>query len=290
MLTLVDSGFSDLLELPGPNLFPNPPQVPPRNVRLSPKVGLTRRGHYSRSQNPEWFVRTGTEARKPSGWSVWSGPHTQGVFDFMNKVLVALLLLRSLVNVEAQGTVNFSNLSTARITAADRLVRFDPVTVGTSVPNPFGTNNAPVVGTNFVAQLFYGASTASESSLVPVSSAPATFRSSTSPNPGTWFGGQRTLGGFGGGDLETMNLQVRVWDITYASSWDEYLSHPQGLAGKSSVFSYTIIGTAPFATDMQNFEGFSISIPEPLPLWLIAAILVLSIRRRTQASQPKSPG
>jgi hypothetical protein len=203
------------------------------------------------------------------------------ITKIMKHLGLAALLMASLVKAYGQGTVNFSNLSTARILAADRLVRFDPATVRTNSPNPFGTNNAPVVGTNFVAQLFYGASTASEGSLVPVSSAPATFRSSTTGSPGTWFSGQRTVEMLTGD--ETLNLQVRVWDITFASSWDEYLSHPQGLAGKSPVFTYAISGTTPFATDMQNFEGFSIFIPEPsslIPLTLSVVLLWVPLKRR----------
>jgi hypothetical protein len=188
-----------------------------------------------------------------------------------------LLVLITGTDAHAQGSVNFSNQSTALSSPPDRLVRFDPVTVGTNAPNPFGTNDAPVVGTNFVAQLFFGASTASEDSLAPVSTAPATFRTVTTASPGTWFNGNRTIEGFQGGD--TVNLQVRVWDITHASSWAQYLAAPQGLAGKSLLFLYTLPSgyVPPIGLDnMQNFQGFYIfNVPEPSGFSLCALGIVV---------------
>jgi hypothetical protein len=200
----------------------------------------------------------------------------------MKKIVVALLFLGKLANTHGQGTLNFSNQSSALSSPPDRLIRFDPATVGTNSPNPFRTNEAPLVGTNFVAQLFYGASTSPENSLVAVSTAPATFRASTSPNAGTWAPGTRTVTGFTTGD--TVHLQVRVWDRTYASSWDEYLIVRQGLAGVSSMFSFTFCVAAcpPGTEDMQNFVGFSVGIPEPsIGLVFVLGIALLFKSRRS---------
>ena len=94
-----------------------------------------------------------------------------------------VVLAGGLVDLGAQGTVRFSNQSFDLPSTPDRYVRFDPVTVGTNpVFNPYGTNNAPVVNTgssSYRAQLYDGASTATEGSLIGVSVAPAFFRPST---------------------------------------------------------------------------------------------------------------
>ncbi len=178
----------------------------------------------------------------------------------------------------AQGTVNFSNSSNDLSSPPDRLIRWDSYPYLPGEPTPFPVGSP--VGSNGIpglrAQLYYGSSTASESSLVPVSVTPATFRSSTSPNAGTWFGGTRTLDGFLSG---TVNLQVRVWDISLASSFEAATALGgvyNGAIGTSLVFSYTI-PTSPFdlqAYNMNNFVGFTISqpgmIPEPSPVWLLA--------------------
>jgi hypothetical protein len=90
------------------------------------------------------------------------------------KKLILLIHVAFAISTSGQGTVRFSNVSADLSSPPDRLIRFAP---GTS--NPFGTNNAPFVNygtTSFRAQLYYGASTATEGSLVAVSTAPAMFR------------------------------------------------------------------------------------------------------------------
>src|SRR5215510_1766809 len=56
--------------------------------------------------------------------------------------------------------------------------------------NPLG--GSLVVGTNWVAQLYYGTSA---NDLKPVDRAPAKFRVFTTSRPGTWSGGMRSLFG-----------------------------------------------------------------------------------------------
>src|SRR5580765_2780940 len=94
------------------------------------------------------------------------------------KKTILVNTLGFVVNAFGQGTVRFSNVSADLSSPPDRLVR-----VGLGFSNPFGTNNAPLVnfGTaSYRAQLYYGASTATEGrSLVAVSTAPALFRAST---------------------------------------------------------------------------------------------------------------
>lgn len=202
----------------------------------------------------------------------------------MRTLLCSLFLLGALNDAPAQGVVTFSNDSFVLFSPPDRLVRFDPVTIGTGAPNPFGTNNAPVVGTNFLAQLYYGAATATEGSLVPVSSPPVTFRPATSLSPGSWFGANRTINGVTTGD--TVNFQVRVWDITYASSWEEYLVARQGAAGESAIFSYTFCSAAcpPGSEYLNNFQGFYIGIPEPSgsSLAILGLLILCSFEKMKQ--------
>src|SRR5688572_4134634 len=64
-----------------------------------------------------------------------------------------------------------------------------------------------LAGTNWVAQLYYGPDV---SALIPVAAPPARFRPTTTPVPGIWVGGLRTLIGFAPG--EPMIVEVRVWD------------------------------------------------------------------------------
>jgi hypothetical protein len=200
----------------------------------------------------------------------------------MKPIITILLFVGSLADLGAQGTVRFTNSSADFTSPPDRLVRFDPVTVGTNPQfNPYGTNNAPVVNVGssvYFAQLYYGPSIATEGSLIAVSAAPAFFRpSTTTGEPGTWSPGTRTLDGFPDGPV---SLQVRVWDGQYASSWEAASALGQnyrGLLGESLVFQY-VIPTDPLANldtfTMRNFEGFTIGIvPEPKS----ASLLIITL-------------
>jgi len=112
------------------------------------------------------------------------------------RTLLRLFAMAGMVgSALAQGTVIFSNLSHFA-TTADRLVR--------------GPDGAPLVGTDFVAQLYYGPT---PENLRLVTNAPARFRVPTTSYPGTWslVNGTRLIG-FDAGD--TLWLQVRVWNST----------------------------------------------------------------------------
>src|SRR5688572_7926756 len=82
-------------------------------------------------------------------------------------------------------TVDFNNTRTLSATADRRVYKI-----------PSG----PLVGTHFVAQLYYGANAGS---LSPVTSNPVRFRNipNTDPLAGTWSGATRTLTGFNAGDV-----------------------------------------------------------------------------------------
>jgi hypothetical protein len=164
-------------------------------------------------------------------------------------LLAVTILAHPAFFVKADGTVNFRN-DAAFITPADRLVR--------------DADGLPLVGTNYMAQLYYGPSGVSPSSLNPVTAAPAPFRPSGHMRPGTWAGGTRTLSGFFAG--ETVHLEVRVWDSSLAASYEEALTLGFGNTqhGESSVFTYVIpIPPDPsWFWDIDNFRGFTL-VPEP---------------------------
>ena len=136
----------------------------------------------------------------------------------------------------------------------------------------------PLVGTQFVAQLYYGANAGS---LVPVTSNPVHFRNvpSTDPLAGTWAGATRTLTGFTPGQIVT--LQVRAWDSNSGT-----FETAQG-RGQSATFTYRIPepGDLPAAFFMEDFRGFTSTfiVPEPAAIALVAVggvALLAALRRK----------
>jgi hypothetical protein len=120
------------------------------------------------------------------------------------------------------------------------------------------------VGSNYVAQLYYGPDGADPSSLTPVLSPPAHFDRPPTIRAGFWFGDLVTLLGFNPGDLVT--LQVRVWDSSLAPTWEQAVILTTGEVGESTPFSYLIPGAGlPIeAYAMANFTGFTLRLaPEP---------------------------
>jgi hypothetical protein len=204
----------------------------------------------------------------------------------MKKLILTSIMSVAAASAFAQGVVNFLNDSGTLTSPPDRLVRF---ATGLTPGNVFGTNNAPLVGTNFQAQLYYGASTAPDSALVAVSSAPARFRASTTTLPGVWAsGGLRTLSGFDFGSGQ-VKLQVRVWDIANGATYEAAALSGNGVLGTSQSFLYTMPATAgdpPGNFVMAGFTTFSatggVIIPEPGTLALagMGAAALLMFRRR----------
>ena len=170
----------------------------------------------------------------------------------MKKLIPLLALLVGVSGAFAQvGTVNFNNST---------LTPVRPI---------FLPGGAPVTGTNFQAQLFYGAVGAPEASLVAVTTTPARFRPSGVTPEGTFLGGTRTLTGFTPG--QTVSLQVRVTDVS------------SSLFGNSTIFTFTIpsAGSPPAAFFMDNFQSFTL-VPEPsiVGLAMVGVGALFMLRRR----------
>jgi len=154
----------------------------------------------------------------------------------------------------SQGNVNFNNN-------------------GIVVGNPdymlvHNLDGSPLIGTNWVAQLYYGASGSPENNLIALTNPPAYFRPQTTSYSGTWSGGTRFFVGFSDGDRVV--LQVKVWDgalfPTYETAFDA-----GGITGKSILFDYALwSGGPPVCYLMYNFRGFTLRDPS-VPL--LSAIL-----------------
>jgi hypothetical protein len=91
----------------------------------------------------------------------------------MKKLIPFLVLMVGVSGALAQGVVNFNNNVLAE--PPDRTV--------------YGVDGSALVGTNFVAQLYYGTDAGS---LVAHTGAASRFRVTTTTQPGTWSGGNRT--------------------------------------------------------------------------------------------------
>jgi len=206
----------------------------------------------------------------------------------MKKSLLILTTVGAMASAFGQGTVNFSNLSTALTSPPDRLVRYDATAASLNsafvAGAPVFSNSVP----GLRAQLYVGDSTTAEGSLIPTTAAPATFRGSTSASVGAWFNAVRTISQV---TTPTVNLEVRVWDSSLASSYEAAVALGAaytGLLGHSAMFSYTYPTSAtpaPSESNMNAFQGFTIgvvAVPEPATFALagLGALSVLLFRRR----------
>jgi hypothetical protein len=183
----------------------------------------------------------------------------------MKKLIPFVVLLVGVTGALAQ-TIDF-NQNRTFTTTADRMVRSAPGGPG-------------VVGTNFVALLYYEA-VEGDTSLTPVSVFNR-FRAvpNTDPLAGTWTGATRTLTGRAAGDNVT--LQVYVWDQSAGATFDQ-ARQAGGLWGQSGTFTYTVpaAGSLPSAFYIENFRGFSL-VPEPsvIGLGVIGIGALFLLRRR----------
>ena len=114
-------------------------------------------------------------------------------------------------------------------------------------------NGNPLVGTNYVAQLYFGAS---PDVLAAHTAAPARFRPPGTPTAGTWLSKTINLTGFAPGALY---LQVRVWDTTAAATYDQAAASATGHYGRSETFVYNLCPPPtlpPVQLDCEKMLGF----------------------------------
>lgn len=149
----------------------------------------------------------------------------------------------------------------------------------------YAPGGTPLVGSHFVAQLYYGRSA---DSLTAVTASPCAFRPTVDEGAGTWLGASRQLTGMAIG--ETAILQVRAWDSTGGLSYDAAVLAGR-VRGESATFAYLIppngLG-APDAYYMENFRGFTL-VPEPSSVALvIGGMTGLLIFKRRKSSAWRS--
>jgi hypothetical protein len=198
----------------------------------------------------------------------------------MKILLMIALLILATASSRAQGYVTFLNGQITFASVADRLVYF---TTG----DPGGPPSGKLVGTNFVAGLYYlpGANQNLQSPTAGTQAgALAMFRAPTTSLPGVWFNGAvgnvRYLDGVAVGGLAT--LQVRVWDIT------KYGTFAQAFAAGEYGWSQPFLYRAPTPYEpnplsyMENLRAFVVYIPEPSALALggFGLLGLLALRRR----------
>lgn len=192
----------------------------------------------------------------------------------MKAFISLLLLLVAACSALAQGVVNFNNsvlFQTPDPSGRDRRVDITPC-------------GPPLVGTQFVAELYAGASAGS---LIPVTSSISRFRNSTTALPGRWsvvnVNGQPNESVVIFSPPGTISfLQVRVWDYSVASSYEG----ATGIKSFSTVFTYQVpASNNPLPTDfyMEGFQGFALALscPEPssIALGLLGVAGVGLVRR-----------
>jgi len=196
----------------------------------------------------------------------------------MKNILILTFLVAGAALGYSQGTVTFQNnpsaFSSTNVAAganghADRLV--------------YGTDNAtPLLGTNWVAQLYYnvGAGQA-ETSLHIISGDTATPFRAGPAGGGIWNGGgSKVFPDVGNG--VTATLQVRVWDGALFPTGYAAAVAGGGVTGKSAPFSYAPPVPPANNTGMDNLQSFTLQVPEPstIALGILGAASLLIVRRR----------
>jgi hypothetical protein len=166
------------------------------------------------------------------------------------KPLIMLMCTLAIVTAHGQGTtLQFCNSCLS--SPPDRLVR--------------DVNGNPLVGTNYVAQLYMGPN---PDNLMPTTASPARFRPVGAPLPGTWEPKTVRIGGLPPGPIY---LQVAVWDTAVAATYEQAAASSEGQYGRSEAFVYdpctSPTGILPPPCErMLNFRGFTLTTNPPVVL------------------------
>jgi len=138
-----------------------------------------------------------------------------------------------------------------------------------------------LTGTNYVAQLYFGANA---DSLQPLPEAIAHFRPPTTLQPGTWNYPLQFVTMPGVPYSSYVTLQVRVWDIAQFSSYEEAFG--KGLTGESTPFMYLTppeVCQPPACYFMEGLQAFAL-VPEPpiISSFILGTACLLLLRVTTR--------
>ena len=205
------------------------------------------------------------------------------------KLIVVSVLGLAAVSSWAQGTVDFRNGGVSFKTVANRYIYFGTVGPGAGTPTPGSTDPNRVVGTQFVAGLWYvkGADQGGQISNARQVGRTFNFRPPTTSEAtkGTWVipAGASPIFTFDDVAMgESATLQVRVWDSSKYATFETAIAG--GEYGASAPFNYTVptAGSTPDSYYMDNLRTFNNSlVPEPAPIVLgVLGVSWLFFRRR----------
>ena len=145
--------------------------------------------------------------------------------------------------------------------AQDSLINFNNGVLGSSrLVTDFA--GKPLVGTNWVAQLFLDTPTGLQEVTGPGS---GLFYRAGEGTPGVWAGGLRLLEKVGIG--QAAQLEVRVWDLGRYSTYEAALQ-AGGMTGTSGLFGYQFIPSSPLSASdswMKNFPSIRMADQPALP-------------------------
>jgi hypothetical protein len=205
----------------------------------------------------------------------------------MKKLIAIAVLGLAAVTSWAQGTVDFRNGGITFKTVANRYVYFGAVGPGAGTPTPGSADPNRVLGTAYVAGLWYvkGADQGGQITTARAVGRTFTFRAAPSAaTQGTWILAQGTSSIFTFDDVApgaAATLQVRAWDSVKYATFEAALAANE--YGASAPFNYTVpaAGSASDAYYMDAMRAFAI-VPEPstIALGILGAASLLFLRRR----------
>jgi len=239
----------------------------------------------------------------------------------MKRILIVTILLGSVVGVFSQGQITFNNrLTTGGAAGTFNEPLYQPI-YGINPANPSnggqplqGTPNAPggiggaggnplpstgttdyggrapLAGTGFTAQLWYGTVGTPEVNLVLANSGTSTFRTSAA-TAGAFNGTTATLDNpavmIPGGAGSRAVFQVRAWDNVNntVTTWAGVLANPAVARGWSATFTppFDLGSATSFIPNMIGMQSFGLFVPVPEPSLIALGALglgALLLRRR----------
>lgn len=206
----------------------------------------------------------------------------------MKKLIAIAVLGLAAVTSWAQGTVDFRNGGVTFKTTNNRYVYFGAVGPGAGTPTPGSADAGRVVGTSYVAGLWYvkGLDQGGQISGARQVGRTFAFRPNTTAaaNQGTWIvaAGSSPIFTFDDVALQgPTTLQVRAWDSAKFATFEAAVAG--GEFGASAPFNYTVpaAGSSSDAYYMDGLRAFAI-VPEPstIALGILGAASLLFLRRR----------